>query len=295
MNRDGTLLHTTLEPSLLKASQLSAWAGLRMGIFAAASHRESRSVESPFAVLALVTKGRTRAHLRSRGSTWDFSTNLNTMGLFGPRMEVAYSRWDCEPGAERMIVELDFDELAADGDLGALLPPRRALQQDLTIQDDQLATLLRLMADEIRQGSPHGRLYATSLSLSLAAYLSTHHAQGGRAPQRERGALSAAQKSRVIATVEAGLACDLDLAELAQVAGVSRFHFLRLFKNSFGITPHRYVLDQRLATARRLLEDTSQPIAQIALATGFSSQSHLSTAMRRSTGLSPSSWRRTSS
>lgn len=263
-----------------------------MGIFEASSHRESRTIESPFAVLALVTKGRTRAHLRSRGSTWDFSTNLNTMGLFGPRLEVAYSRWECEPGAERMIVELDFDELAADGDLGALLPPRRALQQDLTIHDDNLATLLRLMADEIRQGSPHGRLYATSLSLSLAAYLSTHHAEGGRAPARERGSLSAEQKSRVIALVETGLARDLDLAELAQAAGVSRFHFLRLFKNTFGQTPHRYVLDQRLATARRLLETTAQPIAQVAFATGFSSQSHLSTAMRRSTGLSPSTWRR---
>jgi AraC family transcriptional regulator len=263
-----------------------------MGIFEALSHRESRSIESPFAVLALVTKGRSRAHLRSRGTTWDFSTDRNTMGLFGPRLEVAYSRWECEPGAERMVVELDFDELAAEGDLGALLPPRRALQQDLTIHDEHLATLLRLMADEIRQGSPHGRLYATSLSLSLAAYLSTHHAEGGRTPVRERGALGAAQKSRVIATVEAGLARDLDLAELAEVAGVSRFHFLRLFKNTFGMTPHRYVLDQRLAAARRMLETTALPIAQVALATGFSSQSHLSTAMRRSTGLSPSTWRR---
>lgn len=287
----GMLYISTPEPSLLQPSQYSAWAGFRIGIFEAATHRVSRTVESPFAVAAMILKGRTRTYLHSRGTTCDLSPTRDNIGLFGPQLDVAYSRWNCEPGAERLMVELDFGELEREGDLSALIPIRRSVRQDLTLRDAHLASLLRLMGDEVRRGSPHGHLYATSLSLTLAAYLCTHHAEGGAAPARERGRLSAAQKSRVTEYIRAHLASDLELADLAQQAGVSRFHFLRLFKGSFGITPHRYVLDQRLAAARCMLQETRRPIAEIAQETGFSSQSHLSSAMRRDTGLSPAAWR----
>jgi AraC family transcriptional regulator len=286
------LVHQTPEPQLLKELQLSAWAGFRVGLFDAISYETKKRSESPFAVLASILKGRTRTSLNSRGESCDFSPSQDSVGLFGPVLDVAYSKWVCAPGTERLIIELDFDGLAAEGDLAALLPARRTLRQNLTLRDSQLASLMRLMAAEVRQGSPHGRMYATSLSLSLAAYVATHHAEGGRAPQRERGTLTAVQKSCVTDCVQQRLGEDLDLAELARAAGVSRFHFLRLFKNTFGTTPYRFVLDQRLAAARHLLEDTAQPIAEIALATGFSSQSHLSTAMRRRTGLPPGAWRK---
>jgi AraC family transcriptional regulator len=84
----------------------------------------------------------------------------------------------------------------------------------------------------------------------------------------------------------------LSLDELAAAAGAGRFHFLRLFKNSFGMTPYQFVIDQRIAAARQLLEKTSRPLVDVAAATGFSSQSHMSTAMKRHTGLSPGHWRR---
>lgn len=279
------------EASLLQPPQYSAWAGFRIGIFEAATHRISHTVESPFAVAAMILKGRTRTYLHSRGTTCDISPSRDNIGLFGPQLNVAYSHWSCEPGSERLIVELDYEELAHEGDLSALLPARRGMRQDLTLRDHHLATLLRLMANEVRQGSPHGALYATSLSLSLAAYISANHTEGGATPVRERGGLNTEQKSRIVDYVKHRLATELELAELAQQVGVSRFHFLRLFKNSFGTTPYRYVLDQRLYAARRLLQETKQPIAEIAQKTGFSSQSHLSSAMRRSTGLSPGEWR----
>jgi AraC family transcriptional regulator len=109
---------------------------------------------------------------------------------------------------------------------------------------------------------------------------------------RERGQLTASQKSRVLDVIQRRLAEDVALDDLATAAGVSRFHFLRLFKNSLGITPHRFITDQRLAAARKLLADTDQRLADIAASTGFSSQSHLCTAMRRRFGVTPQQWRR---
>ncbi|HYE70487.1 MAG TPA: AraC family transcriptional regulator [Aquabacterium sp.] len=281
------------EPSLLREPQTRAWAGFRIGIFEAQT-TELRGQVGEHAALGMILRGRTRARILSRGQDCDFSPGRDSVGVFAPKFEVDWTRWDCEAGAQRMMVELDLADLARAGDLDAMLPSRRVLRQDLTLSDRNLATLMRLMADEVRAGSPHGALYATSLSLALASYVFAHHAEGAAPSPRERGGLSDAQKTRVLALIHERLADPLGLDELATAAGVSRFHFLRLFKNSFGVTPHRFVMDQRIAAARHLLDETALPLAQIAATTGFSSQSHLCTAMRRQLGSTPGQWRRRS-
>lgn len=279
------------ERALLSDAQRAAWAGFRVGVFEAESV-ESRNERGEHAVVATILRGRTRAHIVSRGEQCDLSPGPDSVGLFGPRLDVSRSRWECEPGAERMVVELDFSDLEQAGDLDTIRPSGRELRQNLALRDRQLASLLRLIADEIRAGSPHGPLYATSLSIGLAAHLFNEHGSGGHVRGRERGTLSPAQKARVLAFVEHRLAKPIRLDELADAAGVSRFHFLRLFKNTLGVTPHQFVLDQRIAMARRLLDQTELPLAEVAAATGFSSQSHLCTAMRRRLGLTPGQWRR---
>jgi AraC family transcriptional regulator len=281
------------ETALLRDSQIAAWAGFRVGLFAATTI-ELRDQQGEHPALGMILRGRTRARIRSRGDECDFCPGADSVGLFGPTFEVSWTRWDCEPGAQRMMVELDFSDLKRADDLDAMLPERRTLRQDLTLRDTHLASLMRLIAAEVREGSPNGALYATSLSLALAAYVFNAHGTGGRTPVRERGMLSTVQKARVLETVARRLADDLTLEDLAAAAGASRFHFLRLFKNTLGMTPHRYVLEQRLAAAKRLLEETNMPLAQIASETGFSSQSHLCTAMRRACGVTPGQWRRES-
>lgn len=282
------------EPSLLREPQMAAWAGFRVGISQAISIEMERQ-HGEHAALAMILRGRTRGRIRSRGEECDFSPGPNSVGLFAPKFDVSWTRWQCEPGAERFILELDFADLDQAGDLDQMLASRRTLRQNLTLSDHQLASLMRLIANEVRQGSPHGALYATSLSISLAAYLFSQHAVGGRTPTRERGVLTAIQKKQVLELVQRRLHENLSLDELAAAAGASRFHFLRLFKNSLGVTPYQFVMDQRIAAARQLLETTSLPLVDVAAAAGFSSQSHLSTAMRRRTGLSPGHWRRSTS
>ena len=280
------------EPSLLHESQTAAWAGFRLGIFEAIS-KEVSGQRGEHAVLAMILRGRTRARIVSHGDQCDFSPGPDSVGLFAPCLDISWTRWDCEPGAERMMIELDFADLTRAGDLDAMVAGRRrVLRQDLTMRDGHIAALMRLIAAEVRLGSPHGSLYATSLSLGLAAYLFSEKGESGRTRVRERGRLTASQKSRVLDVVEQRLAEDIALDDLAAAAGVSRFHFLRLFKNSLGITPHRFVMDQRLAAARKLLAETDERLADVAASTGFSSQSHLSTTMRRRLGVTPKQWRR---
>lgn len=280
------------EPSLLLESQTAAWGGFRLGIFEATS-KEVAGQRGEHAALAMILRGRTRARIVSHGDDCDFSPGADSVGLFAPHLDIRWTRWDCEPGAQRLMIELDFADLTRAGDVDAMVASqRRALRQDLTMRDGHLAALMRLIADEVRLGSPHGSLYATSLSLGLAAYLFSEKGESGSTRLRERGLLTASQKSRVLDLVQQRLAEDIALEDLAAAAGVSRFHFLRLFKNSLGITPHCFIMDQRLAAARRLLADTDRRLADVAASTGFSSQSHLCTTMRRRLGVTPKQWRR---
>ncbi|BAN49984.1 putative AraC family transcriptional regulator [Metapseudomonas resinovorans NBRC 106553] len=87
--------------------------------------------------------------------------------------------------------------------------------------------------------------------------------------------------------IQDNLARRISVAELAQVACLSPSHFHAQFKSSLGLTPHQYLLKSRLDRAARLLRESEQPLVRIAEECGFSSQSALTTAMRRYLGLTP--------
>lgn len=113
----------------------------------------------------------------------------------------------------------------------------------------------------------------------------------GADAEQSSGGLPAFRLRKVLAYIEGHLAEDLKLGELAEVAGMSKYHFSRLFKEAVGVPPYRYVVQQRVEAVRRLLLQTDLSVAQIALRTGFSSQSHLSTAFREHTGTTPAALR----
>jgi transcriptional regulator GlxA family with amidase domain len=107
-----------------------------------------------------------------------------------------------------------------------------------------------------------------------------------------RGGLVPSAVRRIREYVEANIEFKIELVDLAAIANLSRCHFAHAFKQSLGCTPHRYVMSQRLERARQLLGESALPIAEIALATGFADQSHLSRSFRASFGMSPRAYRR---
>jgi AraC family transcriptional regulator len=108
----------------------------------------------------------------------------------------------------------------------------------------------------------------------------------------DRFYLSPAKLKRVIDHVEAHLDAPLNLTDLAAVAGLSVFHFSRMFKLATGESPYHFVGSRRLARAERLLRETELPLSQLALDCGFASQSHFNAAFRKVMGVSPGRYRR---
>ena len=110
-------------------------------------------------------------------------------------------------------------------------------------------------------------------------------------PMLARGGLPPRALRRVRDYVLEHLADNISVEALAAIVGLSRFHFARAFKQSEGVTPHRFLLQCRVRRAQELLAGTELPLAQIALAAGFSDQSHCSRRFRELVGLTPSKYR----
>ncbi|MNJ46281.1 HTH-type transcriptional regulator YesS [compost metagenome] len=91
--------------------------------------------------------------------------------------------------------------------------------------------------------------------------------------------------------LHANLERDIGLEDLAQACGIDRFRLTRAFKAAFGIAPHAYLIQLRLARARRLLAQGQTP-AEVAMALGFADQSHLGRWFRRAYQLTPADYRR---
>ena len=107
------------------------------------------------------------------------------------------------------------------------------------------------------------------------------------APEPSRGGLSPAVTRRVCDYIEGHLEEKIRLDGLAALAGLSTDHFARAFHQSVGVPPHTYLLRRRLEEVEHMLRETHAPLSEIALATGFSDQSHLARHFRRWAGMSP--------
>lgn len=161
------------------------------------------------------------------------------------------------------------------------------------LRDKSLHQLMQVLVAEFEAGNPTGRVYAETLAEALALrFLHLGTVVPIVAPGKV-SALPGNKLARVKDFVESSLDQDLTLEAIAQEAGYSRAHFLRMFRESTGTTPHQYVMQRRIAHAEALLSANEIGVAEVAVACGFSSQAHLTLAFKKQTGVTPAEYRRT--
>jgi AraC-like DNA-binding protein len=156
------------------------------------------------------------------------------------------------------------------------------------IHDPALAAgVARLHAVLCPEETPASVLEQDARLVAFLAHLIAHHADLDALPPvgRESRAVTRARE-----VIDARFAEEVELAELARLAGLSRSHLIRAFRRETGLTPHAYQIDRRFRAARRRLE-RGEPPSAVAAACGFFDQSHLNRVFKARTGVTPGVYR----
>jgi AraC family transcriptional regulator len=158
-------------------------------------------------------------------------------------------------------------------------------------EDRQLHLLLSEMRREMEAGWETGALYGDHLGMSLSIALIQKYGRNGGAASQAKGGISSVRLRRVLDYIAANVHLDIKLDDLAEVADMSRFHFARLFRLGMGVTPHRYLMDQRLQQAKALLRLDARSVSEIAVGTGFANAGHFARVFKRYVGVTPTEWK----
>ena len=169
------------------------------------------------------------------------------------------------------------------------------LRPSLGAPDRVVAHLAAGLALELREEGIEARLVRETLATALVGHLLHAHtdaATHGRRPGGARASgLGPTRLRRVLDHIESRLEGGVSLAQLAAVAGMNAFRFLRAFKAATGQPPHRYLVQARIDRAKSLLDEPGLSISEVALRTGFASASHFSATFHRLAGCTPRAWR----
>ncbi len=159
-----------------------------------------------------------------------------------------------------------------------------------TVDPIALGIAQRISVELIGKATPN-ELYLDSLVTLFSTHLLRTYANNMRQLPSPRGGLSAKSARRVEEYLREHFTEKVHVAELAAVAGISPNHFIVRFAKTFGMPPHRYLINLRLDLAEKLLAEGEIAIAEIAYMAGFSDQSHLATTMKRYRGRTPTELR----
>jgi len=177
------------------------------------------------------------------------------------------------------------------------------IEDFFAVPDTWLDGFFRMLASEAPPSAANGNRLETlvldQVQSLLVSHLVTRYARE-RLPDGERTLMRGGKTSqlrqsvlkKINALIHERLHEDISLKDLAEVACISKDHFLRAFRDTVGQTPYHYLLSQRLERAKVLLrEEPGVPVAEVARRCGFKNLSHFSATFRRMTGVSPKGYR----
>jgi len=261
------------------------------GMAAEIVHSTSRTkiiyrFRAPIHLLVMYEKGERRG-----GETFVEGLPQSTLRNVGRKLTFVlagheYQEW-YEPGTQirRMHFYFDPDKLEVHPAW-----PEKSLASRLFFEDEalwQTAVKLKSLIDSLGD-----RAYFEALGTLLVHELGRLNRARGAVRREMRGGLAAWQQQIVRTYIEEHFAEHIPVATVAKLARLSRFHFCRAFKQSFGTTPHRYQSNCRVEHAKLLLAKLDVSVTDIGLTVGFSSSNAFATAFRKATGLAPTAYRR---
>src|SRR5918911_643016 len=249
------------------------------------------SVSEPF--LAWTTSGEVDFQEREGGGPW--ITNRIKKGSFflttgGAPYDVRWRAVSPEPFETMLVfVELPVLQRALEEVFGTDATQAR-LRDASAFNDEALNSLLELLREELMRGQA-SPLFVEAIAQAISIHLARSYGVTDEDLHSSSPSLPGHKLRQITDWMAAHVTEEFSLERLAAQAGLSRFHFQRLFKAATGVAPSRYHIDLRMSEARRLLRETKMSVVDVALEVGYTNPSHFAQLFRRETGLSPSDYR----
>src|SRR6266481_824883 len=230
-------------------------------------------------------------------TTWEFKKEGRFRRFFKARGAISFFP-SHQPFSGRLKVERDAlanvlflaldpvfvrrvaERLELDSDRIELVEQRRSTDPTL----HHIAMALRA---GVQTGAAFDRMYGEALSTALAVHLLREYGAAVPGPKKQYGGLPREKLVRAVEYIQDQLNADLTVSGIAQAVGMSPDHFTRLFKESTGQSPYRYVVEARGRKARELLATGKFTISEAAHHVGFVDQSHLTRHFKKVFGLPP--------
>jgi AraC family transcriptional regulator len=272
-----------------------AWRDLKAWIVAQPPEGDTSplpSVSEPF--LAWTISGEVDFQEREYDGPW--ITNRIKKGSFflttgGAPYDVRWRAVTPEPfHAMFVFVELTVLQRALEEVFGADAD-KVQLRDGSAFTDDALSSLMERLRDELmrKEASP---LFVSAIAQAIAVHLARNYAEMADDSRRGSPSLPGYKLKQITDWMAEHLAEELNLSQMAAKAGLSKFHFHRLFKRATGVSPSHYQIDLRMNLARQLLRETKKSIMDVALDVGYANPSHFAKVFSRETGLTPTEYRR---
>ena len=153
---------------------------------------------------------------------------------------------------------------------------------------DPLVWQIILALQHVLETDPdNSGFYAESMATALAAHLIQHYATRKQTLKEYTGGLPQHKLKQAVEYINEHLSENVSLDAISAELGISQYYLCRLFKQSIGITPHAYLIQQRVERSKQLLKAKEGRILDIAIACGFANPSHFARCFRRQIGISP--------
>ncbi len=284
-----TVLHR-LPDALVSSSRERGWTGVTVDSYAAASLSVGAAPAHDHHLICYCSSGSGRFIQRRAGKVHDSRLSVG-MTIFMPAGYEA--AWEGNaPASTRIRVPAQLIAQAAE-EIGDSPVGEAELLNNFGIRDKIIEFFARILTEELgRPAHPAQLLLTDSVSCAIAAHLLRNYNAFDAAAASRLPALAPRTVAEIVSYIEDNMHASIGLIELATIAGISRFHFTRLFKNSLGETPMSYVERMRIERAKELIRHGRLVLVDVALAVGFADQSHFTRRFHRHVGCTPAVYAR---
>ncbi|WFR98115.1 helix-turn-helix domain-containing protein [Rhizobium tumorigenes] len=181
----------------------------------------------------------------------------------------------------RIVEEADFSGVTS-------------LEAETASSDPVLANLVRALIPALERPEEASKLFIDQLATAIGTHLVQRYGGRSLASPLNLRRLSRSQEMLAKNILLENLDGDVSILDVARACNLSRGYFIRAFRETTGMTPHRWLVNERISHARKLLRAQEMPLSEVAISCGFADQSHFTRVFTNVVGTTPGNWRRNS-